>query len=129
MNKDKIVTNQHITDVKRMRARELRHNMTPAKRRLWRELRANRLEGWHFRRQQIIDGFIVDFYCHKAGLIIEVDGPAHDAQEVMDAQRQQALEARGLTVVRFTNRQVMNDTAQVLKQIREKLKPTPQPPP
>ncbi|MBN1148737.1 MAG: endonuclease domain-containing protein [Anaerolineales bacterium] len=121
MNKDKIVTNQRITGAKRQRARELRQDMTPAERRLWGELRANRLGGWHFRRQQIIDGFIVDFYCHKTGLVIEVDGPIHDTQQVLDAEREEAFQKRGLMVMRFTNRQVMNDTPLVLKQIREKL--------
>ncbi len=78
MGKKNIVTGQRVKKEKLERAKELRRNMTPAERRLWNELRANRLGGWHFRRQQIIDGFIVDFYCHKAGLIIEVDGPIHD---------------------------------------------------
>ena len=51
--------------------------MTPAEKILWQELRANKL-GVHFRRQQAIAGFIVDFYCHKAGLVVEVDGDIHD---------------------------------------------------
>ncbi|MHB8778456.1 MAG: endonuclease domain-containing protein [Anaerolineales bacterium] len=52
---------------------ESRRDMTPAEKILWQELRANKL-GVHFRRQQVITGFIVDFYCHKAGLVIELDG-------------------------------------------------------
>jgi len=121
MDKERIVTNQPISDAKRRRARELRQKMTPAERRLWGKLRANRFDGWHFRRQQIIDGFIVDFYCHKAGLIVEVDGPIHDAQQVLDAKREQALRERGLTIIRFTNRQVMNNMGMVLKQIKQSL--------
>jgi very-short-patch-repair endonuclease len=54
--------------------------MTPAERILWQELRGNKL-GAHFRRQQIIAGFIVDFYCHKVALVIEVDGDVHDLQK------------------------------------------------
>ena len=68
-----IITNQKVTKEKLQRAKELRRNMTPAEKMLWGELRANKL-GIHFRRQQIIEGFIVDFYCHKASLVIEVDG-------------------------------------------------------
>jgi len=107
------------------RARELRKNMTPAERRLWQKLRANRLEGWHFRRQQIIDGYIVDFYCHKAGLVIEVDGPIHLQQKDQDAERDAVLFARGLRVIRFTNREVMNNTNQVLQTILHELKANP----
>ena len=58
--------------------------MTPAEKILWNELRANKL-GVHFRRQQVIAGFIVDFYCHKAGLVVEVDGDIHDLQKEEDA--------------------------------------------
>ncbi len=77
MKKDNIVTGQIVSPEKLKRAKELRRNMTPAERRIWKHLRANQLDGWHFRRQQIIDGFIVDFYCHKAKLVIEIDGPIH----------------------------------------------------
>ena len=58
-----IVTNQKVTAQKLQRAKELRREMTPAEKILWEELRANKL-GAHFRRQQVIAGFIVDFYCH-----------------------------------------------------------------
>lgn len=77
MSSKNIIVGQKITPQKRELAKQLRQNMTPAEQVLWQELRANRLEDYHFRRQQIIDGFIVDFYCHRAALIIEVDGPIH----------------------------------------------------
>jgi very-short-patch-repair endonuclease len=60
--------------------------MTPAEKILWQELRVNKL-GVHFRRQQVIAGFIVDFYCHKAALVIEVDGDIHDLQQEENARR------------------------------------------
>jgi len=89
---------------------------------------ANRLGGWHFRRQQIIDGFIVDFgqkplafTGHKAGLVIEVDGPIHQRQKIEDTERTQALSQRGLKVIRFNNQEVMNNLDQVLRQIENKL--------
>jgi very-short-patch-repair endonuclease len=116
-----IIIGQKVTEQKAQRARELRQKMTPAERRLWQQLRANRLDNWHFRRQQIIDGFIVDFYCHRAGLVIEVDGPIHEDQQEADAEREAILRARELTILRFTNRQVMNDMPSVLQEIRSVL--------
>ena len=105
-----------------LRAKELRQNMTPAEYRLWNSLRANRLGGWHFRRQQIIVGFIVDFYCHKAGLVVEVDGPIHQYQQEADAHREDVLIASGLKILRFSNREVMNDLTRVLTDILGALK-------
>ena len=64
--------------------------------------RANKL-GVHFRRQQVIQGFIVDFYCHRAGLVVEVDGDIHDLQKDEDERREKVLSEMGLRVVRFGN--------------------------
>jgi len=115
-----IVTEQKITKEKLQRARELRHNMTPAEKVLWEELRANKL-GVHFRRQQIIAGFIVDFYCHKAGLVIEVDGDVHDLQHEEDTRREKALREMGLRVVRFGNDEVVKDLSVVVEKIRKQI--------
>ena len=100
-----IVRGQRIDPAKLKLAKELRRNMTPAERRLWSALRRNQLDGFHFRRQQIIDGFIVDFYCHAAGLVVEVDGPIHDRTEQAeyDAERDRTLETRGLRLLRIRN--------------------------
>ena len=114
-----IVTGQKVTQAKLQRAKELRRQMTPAERRLWQRLRANRLDGLHFRRQQIIAGFIVDFYCHQADLIIEVDGPIHSDQHAADEEREAILSSRELRVLRFTNAQVLQDLPSVLDTIRE----------
>jgi len=97
-----IIPGQRVTKEKQQRARELRRGMTPAEKVLWEELRANKL-GVHFRRQQVIQGFIVDFYCHKSALVIEVDGDIHDLQHEEDARREKALRELGLRVVRFGN--------------------------
>ncbi len=112
-----IITGQHITSAKAQRTRELRREMTPAERLLWARLRANRLQGFHFRRQQIIEPYIVDFYCHQAGLIIEVDGDVHAVQQEYDRLREQQLQAHGLRVLRFTNREVVNQPDEVLQTI------------
>lgn len=106
-----IVTNRPVTKAKLQRAKELRREMTSAEKLLWQEIRANKL-GVHFRRQQIIQGFIVDFYCHKAGLVIEVDGDIHDLQKEEDKRREKVLSELGLKVVRFENGEVMKNLSQ-----------------
>lgn len=81
-----IVIGQKVDPEKAARAKELRREMTAAEKILWGYLRANRLDGFHFRRQQVIAGFIVDFYCHPAGLAIELDGPVHANQVEYDRE-------------------------------------------
>ena len=94
--------------------------MTPAEKLLWQEVRANKL-GVHFRRQQVIQGFIVDFYCHRAGLVVEVDGDTHDLQKEEDERREKVLSEMGLRVVRFGNDEVVRDLSAVVGKIRELL--------
>ena len=102
---------------KRERAHQLKQATTPAETRLWQFLRGNRLSGLHFRRQQVIDGFIVDFYCHAAALIVETDGKVHDAAKEYDATRDHLFTLRGLRVVRIPNEDVINNIAAVLQTI------------
>lgn len=88
------------------RADELRKNMTQQEWNLWYfYLRNHRLK-WY--RQRIIDRFIVDFYCHAAKLVIEIDGKQHytDQGIVYDTERTQVLEGYGLKVLRYTNKQL-----------------------
>jgi len=115
-----IVTNQKVTAQKLQRAKELRREMTPAEKILWEELRANKL-GVHFRRQQVIQGFIVDFYCHRAGLVIEVDGDIHDLQKEEDERREKVLSALGLRIVRFGNDEIVKDLSAVVGKIKSML--------
>ncbi len=79
-----LITQQTVTPVKLQCAKEMRRDLTPAERKLWARLRAGRLEGIHFRRQPIIEPYIVDFYCHQAKRIIEVDGDIHLNQQDYD---------------------------------------------
>ncbi|MBD2500727.1 endonuclease domain-containing protein [Anabaena azotica] len=112
-----IITGQTINPDKIQIAKELRCQMTPEEKILWQHLRANRLHGLHFRRQQIIDGFIVDFYCHAAKLVIEVDGKIHEQQAEYDVERDKVLSARGLRLLRIKNEEVRQKLDQVLKLI------------
>jgi len=113
-----IIPGQRVTKEKLERAKELRREMTPAEKLLWQEVRAKKL-GVHFRRQQVIAGFIVDFYCHKAALVIEVDGDIHDLQQDEDARREKALHELGLRIVRFGNDEVVRKLSTVVGRIRE----------
>ncbi|MBI5294455.1 MAG: DUF559 domain-containing protein [Chloroflexi bacterium] len=113
-----IIPGQTVTKEKLQRARELRRDMTPTEKILWQELRGNKL-GVHFRRQQVIAGFIVDFYCHKAALVIEVDGDIHDLQQEEDARREKVLREMGLSIVRFRNEEVVKNLSAVMGKIRE----------
>ena len=120
-----LLTKQLTYPEKLSTAKALRSNMTVAERLMWEAVRRNSLAGFHFRRQHVIAGFIVDFYCHAARLIIEIDGPIHEQRQDHDAERSQILESAGLRVIRFTNDEVLNDLPAVLQQIRSRLRPNP----
>ena len=93
-------------------AKPLRANMTEAERKLWFRLRDRRLGGHKFRRQVIIDPFIVDFLCVERKLIVEVDGSQHGDEA--DAKRTAFLERQGYRVIRFWNNDVLRDIEAVL---------------
>jgi very-short-patch-repair endonuclease len=112
-----VILGQPATREKVQRAKELRSVMTPAEAVLWGQLRKNKLGGFHFRRQQVIDGFIVDFYCHECALAVEIDGAVHAAHREHDAERDAALSRRGFRTLRFSNDRVLNDIESVLTEI------------
>jgi very-short-patch-repair endonuclease len=101
---------QYIDESKKEQARSLRRKCTPAERILWERLRNRRVGGFKFRRQQIIDGFITDFYCESAKLAIEVDGGVHDEeqQKKIDEHREKVFNARGICTLRLKNNDVLN---------------------
>jgi len=98
------------------RAREMRKNPTVAERKLWGYLRNFPVKFW---RQKPINNFIVDFYCPKLKLVIEVDGDSHftDSGLVYDEERTRILEGYGLRVIRFTNDEVLQNFEGVCEQI------------
>ena len=103
----------------RTRAKLLRKRTTIAEKILWNKLRNNQLGGLKFRRQHPIDIFIADFYCHEKRLVIEVDGEIHNYQKEYDEGRTAELEAKDMTVIRFTNEEVINNIKGVMKCILE----------
>ncbi len=110
-----------------LRCRELRKNATDAENLLWQLLRDRRLLGYKFRRQHPIGGYITDFYCHEAQLVVELDGGGHveEKQAAYDAQRTRDLVALGLRVIRFWNDDVIKRTEDVLSEIAAELTLTP----
>jgi very-short-patch-repair endonuclease len=105
------------------RAGELRGEQTPAEAKLWAYLRAHRTEGVGFRRQHAIGPYIADFCAPSKRVVIEVDGSQHLDQEEYDSERTAYLESRGYRVLRFWNRDVMNNIEGVLGVILESLSP------
>ena len=101
-------------------AHQLRKNQTDAEKLLWNQLKLKPF-GCKFRRQHPLGLFIADFYCHKAKLVIEIDGSIHLKEDVIvrDRERQKMIEEDGLSVLRFTNQQVYKNIAQVLITIEE----------
>ncbi|MGM0934487.1 MAG: endonuclease domain-containing protein [Bacteroidota bacterium] len=104
------------------KAQRLRANMTADEKLLWEGLKQNQL-GYKFRRQHPIHKFIVDFYCHELGLVIEVDGEYHQNQEQikLDSEREKLLEFQDLTILRFTNKEVSNNIEEVIKTIKNNI--------
>jgi very-short-patch-repair endonuclease len=99
-------------------ARALRKQPTRAEELLWRRLRGSRFHGAKFRRQVPIDRFVVDFYCHAARLIVELDGKQRGWFAAYDAGRTEILERLGVRVVRFRNEEVLDDLDLVLARVR-----------
>jgi very-short-patch-repair endonuclease len=106
-------------------AKELHRNMSPAEAKLWKHLRAHRMDGVHFRNQHAVGNYIVDFCSPRKKLIIELDGAQHLEQQEYDEERTQYLEARGYRVLRFWNNDVMNNMEAVLQAIWNTLKDGP----
>ena len=106
------------------RAREMRKEPTYAESLLWQQLRKERLAGFKFRRQHIIQTFIVDFYCPAAKLVIEIDGAIHKTQVEYDQVREGDLRVMGYQILRFTNEEVINDISGTIEEIHQILAST-----
>ncbi len=109
-------------------AQEMRHDPTPAEDCLWQRIRNRQIQGAKFRRQHTIEGFIVDFVCIEARLVIEVEGHIHNNidQLMRDLERQAMLETKGFRVVQFSNHAVLHATDAVLQVINAILTDGPQ---
>jgi very-short-patch-repair endonuclease len=106
------------------RARALRRQMTPQEAILWRHLRDRRLDGFKFRKQMWLCGFIADFACTEAKLVVEADGSQHADDSDYDAKRAAAFRRNGWQTIRFWNNEITRDLDGVLLAIRAAL-PSP----
>lgn len=102
------------------RARKLRSDATPYERKLWHALSGEKL-GRSFRRQHSVGPYVLDFYCPVAKLAIELDGRVHDSRVVRDRARTRYLAGKGIRVLRFANRDVIDQFEAVLDGIRNAL--------
>ncbi len=117
-----VVIGQQVEEAKVILARQMRRRMTPTEAMLWSRLRGDH-QGVNFRRQQIIGGFIADFYCHSAALAVEVDGPIHNTD--YDAERDRLFGEKGIRVLRVTSDEVTERIGLVLSRIRRHLDRVP----
>ncbi|MFT5628799.1 MAG: very-short-patch-repair endonuclease [Dokdonia sp.] len=116
----KITNKLHTLKHLKVFRRELRNNLTPAEAFLWSHLKARQFENRRFNRQHSISNFIVDFYCAKEKLIIELDGEVHNNAEAQeyDNHRTEYLESLGYKVLRFENKIVFDNLNSVFMEIK-----------
>lgn len=112
-----IVKGQDLSESKIILSKAMRREMTNAENLLWQRLRRNQILGLHFRRQQIIAGFIADFYCHGVALAVEVDGATHEAD--YDQRRDTVFSQRGIKTLRFWNSEVIQNMDTVVARITD----------
>ncbi|TNF42859.1 MAG: DUF559 domain-containing protein [Cytophagales bacterium] len=102
-------------------SRELRNHSTLSKILLWQKLRASQFRGYSFNRQKPLDNYIVDFYCKKLSLVIEIDGNSHYSEEatLSDQERQKVLESLGLYFIRFQDKEIKRSIHSVLAELND----------
>lgn len=108
-------------------ARAMRSEMTPPEAKLWHHLRARRFHGVKFSRQVLVGPYIADFAAREVGLVIELDGDSHGSQVTYDERRTAMIEGQGYKVIRFTNRDVLENVDGVLEMIGMALNTAPLP--
>ncbi|MBT3581767.1 DUF559 domain-containing protein [bacterium] len=103
--------------IKKEFARELRKEQTLTEQLVWKALRDRKYQYYKFRRQHIIKGYVVDFYCHKLRLAIEIDGKIHENQEDYDEMRQAEIEFQGIKFIRIDTRDIYKNINILLTKI------------
>ena len=93
--------------------------MTYGERCFWNMVRNNQINGLRFRRQQVIHGFIADFYCNQINLVVEIDGGIHEQQKDYDELRTKIINQHYIKVIRFTNEEVIDKSDWVLLKLKE----------
>ena len=111
----------YYNPILKQRAKELRNNATFSERLLWKYLKGKQLLGYQFIRQKPIDQYIVDFYCSKLKIIIEIDGITHNDKQDYDMRRENRLRNLGLIILRFDGYYVIENITGVLEVISNKI--------
>lgn len=114
----------HSRKYLKSKRKELRQNLTPAEAFLWKHLKARKFEGRRFTKQHSIGNYIVDFYCAKEKLIIELDGEPHNIPNIIekDEIRTAYLESLGFKVLRFENKMVFENLASLFIELKTNFK-------
>jgi very-short-patch-repair endonuclease len=106
------------------KAKLLRENMTETEQLLWERLSKKKIKGYRFKAQHPISKFIVDFYCHKAKLVIEIDGSIHNEEDLKERDEGRAVELEefGLKVIRFKNEEIIINIEHFISKIKDHLR-------
>jgi len=116
-NGQKINTPRYVIEL----AQEQRKNLTESEQLIWSKLRNRQLHGYKFRCQHPVYRYILDFYCHKAMLAIEIDGPVHKYRRKYDTIRDEFIKSIGIITIRFSNEEVFYSIENVINQIVDAL--------
>lgn len=109
----------HMKEKKKLFARYLRIEQTNAEKVVWELLRNRKFKGVKFRRQHVIEGFVVDFYCHELKLGIEIDGSIHLKRKDYDRIRQEIIESKNIKILRITNKDIKEKKRSILDRINK----------
>ena len=108
-----------MKEIKRNFARILRKDQTKAEKIIWELLRNRKFMDLKFRRQHVIEGFVLDFYCHELRLGLEIDGSVHLKKKEYDALRQNIIESEGITIIRIANNEITKDKKSILVKLKK----------
>ena len=118
-----------MKEIKKIFARRLRKEQTKAEKIIWEQLRKRKFMNFKFRRQHVIEGFVIDFYCSELKLGIEVDGGIHLKRKDYDKLRQEAVESKGISIIRISNQKIAEDKRAIIKKLKEVIEQSPTPSP
>lgn len=116
-----------MKEIKKRFARILRNQQTNSEKIVWELIRDRKFMNLKFRRQHVIEGFVLDFYCHEIRLGIEIDGGIHNKRKDYDRIRQQIIESEGIAVLRISNKEISENKRSILQKIKNLMKNNPPP--
>lgn len=114
-----LIRSQKVNAEKLKLAKWMRSHMTFAERCFWNAVKTDKFMGLHFRRQQVIHGFIADFYCEALTLVVEIDGGVHEQQKDYDKLRDYIINQHGIRVIRLKNEDVVNRSDWVMESLKK----------